>query len=62
MLAVRKGSGMLSKIKGVKLITRADDYRKINNASLKTDMLATLVYSKISGKNLNDISAGTQVV
>lgn len=63
VLAVKSGSeNMLSEIKGIKLIKRAEDYKTINSGVIDTDILATLIYSKIKNTDLNDISAGLNII
>lgn len=63
VLAVKSGSeNMLSKIEGIKLIKRAKDYKNISSEVTDTDILATLIYSKIKNTDINDISAGLNII
>lgn len=60
VLALRKGrEDVLAEIKkDLPLIARAEDYRRFSCPALEVDVLSSLIYSKISGEKINDLSAG----
>jgi predicted nucleotidyltransferase len=64
ILAVKRGrENVLRSLSGrLKTITRFADYAEFDSRSLRTDIFASEIYSKLTGIKINDLSSGLQKV